>query len=146
MLREDYLERMIRQLAQALARILGLRRRGETQAALEELDGAVATVAGLDPRAVEASDPAVLAALLRAPDRLVALGRLLAERAGIEDDRGLSERAQATRARALALLLESSLSRPLDPEALACARALRAAGAAVAARHTAAAEGLGYAE
>jgi hypothetical protein len=142
-LREDYLERMIRQLAQALARILGLRRRGETEAALEELDGAVAAVAGLDPRAVEASDPAVLAALLRDPARLAALGRLLAERAGVEDDRGEGERAAATRARALGLLLEASLASPLDPEALACARALRAAGTAVAGRHAAAAEALG---
>jgi hypothetical protein len=141
-LREDYLERMIRQLAQALARILGLRRRGETEAALEELDAAVAAVAGLDPRAVEASDPALLAALLREPDRLAALGRLLAERAGVEDDRGEGERAAATRARALGLLLEASLAAPLDPEALACVRALRAAGAAVSGRHAAAAEAL----
>ncbi len=142
MLREDYLERMIRQLAQALARILGLRRRGETEAALEELDGAVAAVAGLDPRAVEASDPALLAALLREPDRLAALGRLLAERAGVEDDRGEGERAARTRARALALLLEASLAAPLDPEALTCARALLASGTEVAARHAAAAEAL----
>ncbi len=143
MQREDYLERMIRQLAQALARILGLRRRGETEVALEELEAAMAAVAGLDPRAVEASDPALLAALLREPARLAALGRLLAVRADLEDDRGQGQRAAATRDRALALLLEASLSEPLDPEALASARALRAAGAAVAARHAAAAEVLG---
>lgn len=143
MLRDDYLERMIRQLAQALARIVGLRRRGETEAALEALDAAVAAAAGLDPRAVEASDPAVLAALLREPARLAALGRLLAERAGLEDDRGQGQRAAATRARALSLLLEASLAAPLDPEALACARALLTAGATVAARHARAAEALG---
>jgi len=85
----------------------------------------------------------VLAALLRQPARLAALGRLLAERAGVEDDRGEGERAAASRARALALLLEASLSSPLDPEALACARALRSAGAAVSGRHAAAAEALG---
>jgi hypothetical protein len=141
-LREDYLLRMISQLTQALARVLGLRRRGETEAALEELDAAVAAVAGLDPRAVEASDPAVLAGLVREPARLAALGRLLAERAGIEDDRGEAGRAAAIRARALWLLLESSLGAPLDPEALACARSLRAAGAAVAAHHAAAAAAL----
>jgi hypothetical protein len=141
-LREDYLERMIRQLAQALARVLGLRRRGETEAALQELEAAMAAVAGLDPRAVEASDPAVLAALLREPARLSALGRLLAERAGLEDDRGQPERAAATRARALSLLLEASLSGPLTPEALACARALLASGTAVSVRLAAAAEAL----
>jgi hypothetical protein len=85
----------------------------------------------------------VLAALLRDPARLAALGRLLAERAGLEADRGEGERAAAARARALGLLLEASLASPLDPEALACARALRAAGAAVAGRHDAAAEALG---
>ena len=143
MLREDYLERMIRQLAQALARVLDLRRRGETEAALEALESAMASLAGLDPRTVEASDPAVLAALLREPVRLAALGRLLAERAALEGERGQAERAAATRRRALALLLEASLSGPLDPDALGCARALLAGGTAVAARHAAAAGALG---
>ena len=138
MLREDYLQRMVRQLAQALARVLGLRRRGETEAALEALESAMASLAGLHPRTVEASDPAVLAALLREPVRLAALGRLLAERAALEGERGQAERAAATRRRALALLLEASLSGPLDPEALACARDLLASGTAVAARHAAA--------
>ncbi len=143
MLREDYVGRMIQQLNQALARILARRRRGDLAAAEQEVEAAVSAVAGLDIRAVEASDQALLATLLRDPARFAALGRLLAEGADLEDDRGERARAASTRTLALSLLLEASLSARLDPDALALARALRAAGVAVTERHAAIAEALG---
>jgi len=81
-LRDDYLMRMIRQLADALARISGLRQAGQLDQAEEELDAALAAL-GIDPRLVGAADTAFLLSLVQDPARREALARLLAERDAI---------------------------------------------------------------
>jgi hypothetical protein len=124
-LRDDLIERTIRQLAAALARILGLRRRGDLPAALAEADAALASVAGADPRFLDAADPALVAARLD-PVRLAAVGRLLAARAAIEDDAGDGPRAERTRTRAVGYLREAEARGPLDGDARACLEALLA--------------------
>jgi hypothetical protein len=102
-LREDHLMRMIRQLAAALARIAGLRKAALLDQAEEELDAAMASLGGIDPRLAEASDAAVLAALVRDPARREALSRLLAERAENLEARGEPVRAEAARGKSRAL-------------------------------------------
>lgn len=77
-IRSDWLERVIQQLAQVLARILGLRARGEEEQALEEIHRATGELLGiprgmllsLDARsALQAlGEPRVRAAALRLLD------------------------------------------------------------------------------
>ncbi len=101
--REDFLLRMIRQLAEALARIGGLRRRGRREEAIEEVAAAMSASAGVDPLLVESSDASVLAALVGDEGRRRALARLCLERAEIEAERGDQAAAGAWRRKAVAL-------------------------------------------
>ncbi len=102
-LRDDHLMRMIRQLAAALARIAGLRKAALLDDAAAELDAAVASLGGIDPRLVDATPPEVLASLVRDPARRDALGRLLEERGALLEARGDPAGAASARARARAL-------------------------------------------
>lgn len=103
MLRDDWVMRMVRQLAAALARIAGLRKAALLDEAAEELDAAMASLGGVDPRLVDGADPAVLAALVRDPARREALARLIVERAELAAARGDAKGAEALRAKARAL-------------------------------------------
>jgi alpha-glucuronidase len=87
-LREDYVMRMVRQLADALARIAGLRKAGLLAQAEAELDAALASVGGIDPRLAAAADRATLLALVQDPARREAVARLLDERDAIRAARG----------------------------------------------------------
>jgi hypothetical protein len=113
-LREDYVMRMVRQLAQALARIAGLRRASQLDQALAEADAAMAGIGGVDPRLVDAADPAVLVAVIRDPARRDAVARLLGERAAIAEARGEAGRAASLREKAAALLAAAGRDVP-DP-------------------------------
>ena len=79
-LRDDYLMRMLRQLAEALARISGLRNAGLLDQAAAELDAAFASLGGIDPRLVRDGDAPFLLSLVQDPSRREALARLLEER------------------------------------------------------------------
>ncbi len=72
--------RMIRQLAEALARLAGLRKAGLLDQAAEELDAAFASLGGIDPRLARDGDAALLVSLAQDPARREALTRLLEER------------------------------------------------------------------
>jgi hypothetical protein len=102
-IRDDYLMRMVNQLAAALARIAGLRRAALLEQAAEEMDAAVASLGGIDPRLAEGSDGPLLAALVTDPARREALARLLEEQAEILLARGETARARTTREKARAL-------------------------------------------
>jgi hypothetical protein len=125
MLREDLIERTIKQLAAAIARILGLRQRGDLVAAIAEADAALASVAGADPRFLDAAEPALVAARLE-PVRLAAIGRLLATRASLEQEGGDPARAERTRARAVMYLREAEARGAIDADTRACLDALTA--------------------
>ena len=86
MLRDDWVMRMVRQLAAALARIAGLRQAGLLDEAAETLDEAF-TQLGVDPRLAGAADAATLLALTSDPARREALARLLAERDALREAR-----------------------------------------------------------
>ena len=101
--REDSLLRMVRQLARALAKILGLRRSGRLEEAAEEVAAAMSSTAGVDPRLVESAEAATLAAMLSDEGRRRAVARLCLERAEIEMERGQQAASQAWRRKAVAL-------------------------------------------
>ena len=109
MFERDYVMRAVKQVAAALARVLGLRQLGKQEEADREL--------------LHLLDPHTLAGMIREPERVVAICQLLAFEADEADKRGEPERAQRSRRRALALL-EAGVPNP-DPEAKALASSLR---------------------
>ncbi len=96
--------RRVRQLAQALARIAGLRKASLLDEAQAEAEASMAGLGGVDPRLVDATDAAVLVSVIRDPARREAVGRILRERAEIAAARGEPGRASALREKAEALL------------------------------------------
>ena len=88
MIREDFVMRMVRQLAAALARIAGLRRAGLLEEAAQELDAAFASLGGIDPLLVRDGDATFLLSLVQDPARREALSRLLEERDALRAARG----------------------------------------------------------
>ncbi|HET8722987.1 MAG TPA: hypothetical protein VFM53_02205 [Anaeromyxobacteraceae bacterium] len=87
MLRDDFVMRMVRQLAAALARIAGLRNAGLLDEAAERLDEAFAAL-GVDPKLAGSADAALLLGLTADPARREALRRLLEERDALAAARG----------------------------------------------------------
>jgi hypothetical protein len=87
-LRDDYLMRLVRQLAEALARIAGLRQAGLLDQAAAELDAAFASLGGIDPLLARHGDAALLLSAVQDPSRREALARLLEERDALRVARG----------------------------------------------------------
>jgi hypothetical protein len=126
-LRRDWIQRMIEQLAAALARIVGLRASGRLDEARAEIERAAGGIAGVDLRMIEAVDSAQAAALVRDPDRVAALARLALERAEVEGASGDAAREEAWRRRAVELGLEAALAgASIDVEVRAAALAVAA--------------------
>ena len=116
-LRRDWVQRMIEQLAAAVARIAGLRRAAALDEARAEVAAAASSIAGVDPAMVAGVDSASVTALVRDPDRLAVLARLLLERASIEADAGDAASAAAWRQRAVEIGIEAvAAGAALDPE------------------------------
>ncbi|HEU0033877.1 MAG TPA: hypothetical protein VFQ53_24785 [Kofleriaceae bacterium] len=78
MYREDILMRWIRQFAEALARLAGLRKSGDLRAARDEIERLYEEL-GIPRELVDLVDAATLAGMLRTPDRMRAAARLLWE-------------------------------------------------------------------
>ncbi|HXX30500.1 MAG TPA: hypothetical protein VEJ89_07265 [Myxococcaceae bacterium] len=94
-IRTDWLERLIQQLAQVLARALGLRARGEEEQALEEIHRATAELLGI-PRAMLLSlDPRSALEALGQPRLRTAALRLLDEEESILRGQGKLAEADA---------------------------------------------------
>lgn len=102
-LKRDFILRIVEQLAQALARILALRAKGDVPAAIRELEGAAGGIAGMDLRMAGAVDTATLARHLTEPVRMTALARLMYERGGLAGDEGDEAGARRWRVRAVEL-------------------------------------------
>jgi hypothetical protein len=104
MLKQDYIERMIAQIAQAVGRILGLAQSGRMEEAQREIEAAWSGLIGLRRSDVERLDEATLRSLLGAK-RGVAADLLEAE-ASVREARG--ESAGAAKLRGLAASLRPS--------------------------------------
>jgi hypothetical protein len=102
MIKRDYLERMIEEMAAIAARALGLAREERHVEAQRELDAAYPTV-GLSALVLDRLDPASIR--LMAGDRTAALIELLDADAALAVQRG--DDARAKRRRALASTLRS---------------------------------------
>jgi hypothetical protein len=98
MQQRDYLERLIQQVAEAVARVLGLAREGRLDDAEQELHRAWSAVVNLRRRDIDRLDDATLRLLLGPKAPLAA--RLLEAEAAIADARGDAATASALRRRA----------------------------------------------
>jgi hypothetical protein len=108
MFQEDYILRMVQQLAQAIARITGLNQRGAHTEALREADRAWGELLGdIPPELAGSVDSHTLAGLLRQAARIRLASQILGEQAralaGQGDAAGAARRAR----RALELRLEA---------------------------------------
>ena len=93
MIREDFILRLIKQLADFVAKIAGYRQSGDLARAQEEIERARDELLGLPPGLIDAVDTPTLVDLLRHPDKLRAAARLsweeglvLMRKAGIVKD------------------------------------------------------------
>lgn len=112
MLREDYLMRLIQQVADFLAQIAGHERKREYEVAIDEAGRAWDELLGVPRGVVEVTDSATLAGLLRDPARIRAASQLLVAEARVVKGKGDPLGAAVLYRRALELVLEA---RALDP-------------------------------
>src|SRR5262245_1980855 len=109
MLERDYVLRLIQLLAQAVARIFGLKRAGKLDEALEAVSLTVDEIFGTLRITLDAIDPQTAARLLADRERLEAYALLTAEEASILELKGDAARAQSGYVRGLSLYLEMAI-------------------------------------
>ena len=119
MFERDYVMRAVKQVAQALARVLGLRQQNKHEEADRELDELYRGLVPFDRELLDVLDPTTLASMIRDPERVAAICELLAFEADTAEQRGEAARAQRTRRRALALLRSGVPEPDSDAQALA---------------------------
>ena len=112
MFREDYLMRVIHQLADAIARIAGLNRKAEHDQALAAADQAWGKLLDAPRELIDAVDSPTLAAMLREPAKLRAAAQLFQEEGHAFAGKGDPAHAQLRYRRAFELILEA---RAIDP-------------------------------
>lgn len=87
-LQRDYILRLVEALAQAIARVVTLRKSGAVQEARGEITRTAGSLFGLDLGLVELIGPAGVAAQLGHPGKVEALAQLLDEKAALEREAG----------------------------------------------------------
>jgi hypothetical protein len=111
MYREDWLIRLIRQFAEAIARLAGLRKAGQFQQALDAADRLYDEL-GIPRDLVDVVDTPTLASMLRWPDKMRAAAMLLWEEGYIYKAKGDPLTAFAKHRRAHELFLEARAVEP----------------------------------
>lgn len=112
MFREDFILRLIKQLAEFVARIAGYRQSGDFDRAQEEIERARDELLGLPTGLVDVVDTATLVSLLGHPDKLRAAARLFWEEGLVLRARRDPLNAASRFRRAFELYLEA---RAVDP-------------------------------
>ncbi|MDQ3364504.1 MAG: hypothetical protein M3680_03655 [Myxococcota bacterium] len=115
MIREDYLIRMVKQFAEALARLMKLREAGEHRAALQIADGLYDEL-GISRELVDVVDTPTLAGMLRDPERMRAAAQLCWEEGHVFRSQGDPLTAAVRYRRAHELLLEARALAPLPED------------------------------
>lgn len=107
MIRKDYIERLIEQLAAAFAALLKLRRGRKLEEAQQLIRDTALSVLGMEYSTLTMADAASTAQLLAHPRRVVGLARLVAEEAELFHEQGNAARASLRWGLALELFLEA---------------------------------------
>lgn len=114
MYQEDYILRLVQQVAAFAAHIAGLNQKGEYDQALAASDQAWGKLLEDTPRAlIDAVDTPTLAGMLREPAKIRAAAQLFVEEGRALAGKGDSQRAAARFRRAMELIFEA---RMLDPK------------------------------
>ena len=113
MFREDYVMRLIKQFAAAIARMLRLREQGEHEAALDEATRLYDELFTIPREVTDRVDTPTMASLLGRPDRMRAAAMLFWEEGHIYKAKGDPLTAFARYRRAHELFLEA---RAVDPQ------------------------------
>lgn len=108
-LQSDYLQRIIEEVARAIAAAVGLRQRGELEQAQSVLADGASEALGMDFRILSRMDVSSVASLLGTPERMALLADILAESARIAAGAGKPGDAErlARRAEGLRLIARS---------------------------------------
>lgn len=106
MFRQDYLMRLVQQLAEAIRRISGLNRSGHHDAALAAADQQWGELLDAPRALIDAVDTPTLAAMLRDPAKLRAAAKLCHEEGRALAGKDCPAHAQRRYRRALELMLE----------------------------------------
>ncbi|HUS28715.1 MAG TPA: hypothetical protein VMZ53_09400 [Kofleriaceae bacterium] len=114
--REDYIHRLIRQFAEFLAKLAGLREKGEYRQALVATADAWEGMLGHPRSIVDVVDTATLASLLGGPDKMRLGVKLLWEEGKTLTASGDPVHATICYRRAVELLLEARAIAPADED------------------------------
>lgn len=118
MLRDDYIIRLIKQLAAVLARIVGKRQAGDFEGALAEAGKAWDDLIGQPPRdLVDLVDTHTLAGMLKEPAKMRVAAQLLIEEGRAYAGKGDPVHAAICYRRAWELYLEARVIEPSDDDA-----------------------------
>lgn len=107
MIRKDYIERLIEQLAAAFAALLKLRHERRPEEARQLIRDTALSVLGMEYSTLTMADAASTARLLGHPLRVVGLARLVAEEGNLFHEQGEHARAMLRWGLALELFLEA---------------------------------------
>ena len=107
-----WFERQVKQLADAIARVLRLRKEKQLEQARATIDETHEDLFGILPHVLDALDVRSAAHLLATNERLLAWAELLDVRAGLADDEGQADRAAWLRTRAGEARALAAESRP----------------------------------
>lgn len=113
------IKRALERTADAVAKALSLRREGELDEALAEINAAYDQVLRIDRRTFDMVDSHTLAGLIGPAEQLRAAGELSRAEGEIHEQAGRPKLAAARYRRALELLLEASDKKPADEAARA---------------------------
>lgn len=104
--RNDYILRLIESIGIVIAKVVGLRVKGQFEEALQEIETATALLPGPPTEMLSMVDSSTAAGLLQQPAYIAAYARLLAEKARIQRQMG-DHGAESNEKRALELALEA---------------------------------------
>jgi hypothetical protein len=107
MIREDYIERLIQQLAAVFKALLKARQEQRPEDALQLIRQAALSLLGMEYSVLTLADAASTARLLGHPQRVVALARLVVEEGEVLREQGQQARARLRWDLALELFLEA---------------------------------------
>jgi len=114
---KDFIVRLIKQMAEVLARALGLARKGQHDEAIAVLESSCPSLLGMDYAPLAMCDSASAAGILREPARVKNFARLLATAAEVYELKGDASAARSKWQHALEMFIEAKLLRPDDDEA-----------------------------
>lgn len=126
----DFILRAIQQIGEALARIAGLRRSGQADVALLQVQQTLGSILGPMLSMIERLDASSAALMLSDPAKIRAYGLLIAERSAVQRALGNEAAAGNDRLRALQILgvwlqRQASGATPIDDDVQAALQSLR---------------------